>query len=156
MYTCWIIGRCATPIVLTPSGWRVPTSRFCGRFWSSGFAPSVSLRYALRWLCRCAIFFMRIGWGESLLVLTRSISSYIKSKYKTAKGKPKVAQQGTVQGAEPYYVRMGVAWLLATALAKFPDQTRAFVRSSNLPEDVVKLYIRKTRESLRTRTVKTL
>ena len=77
----------------------------------------------------------------------------IKSKYNTVKGKPKVAQQGTVQGAEPYYVRMGVAWLLATALAKFPDQTRAFVRSSNLPEDVVKLYIRKARESLRTRNI---
>ena len=76
----------------------------------------------------------------------------IKSKYKTAKGKPKVAQQGTVQGAEPYYVRMGVAWLLATALAKFSDATRAFVRSSNLPADVIKLYIRKARESFRTRT----
>lgn len=80
----------------------------------------------------------------------------IKSKYKTVKGKPKVAQQGTVQGTEPYYVRMGVAWLLATALAKFPDQTRAFVSSSNLPADVIKLYIRKARESFRTRTVKTL
>ena len=78
---------------------------------------------------------------------------HIKSKYKTVKGKPKVAQQGIVQGTEPYYVRMGVAWLLATALAKFPDQTRAFVRSSNLPADVVKLYIRKVRESFRTRTV---
>ena len=77
----------------------------------------------------------------------------IRSKYKTVKGKPKVAQQGTVQGAEPYYVRMGVAWLLATALAKFPDQTRVFVRSSNLPDDVVRLYIRKARESLRTHTV---
>ena len=77
----------------------------------------------------------------------------IKSKYKTVKGKPKMAQQGTVQGAEPYYVRMGIAWLLATALAKFSDATRAFVRSSNLPDDVVKLYIRKARESFRTRTV---
>ena len=80
----------------------------------------------------------------------------IKSKYKSVKGKPKVAQQGTVQGAEPYYVRMGVAWLLATALAKFPDAMRAFVRSSNLPEDVVKLYIRKARESFRTRTAEAL
>ena len=80
----------------------------------------------------------------------------IKSKYKTVKGKPKVAQQGTVQGAEPYYVRMGVAWLLATALAKFPEQTRAFVRSSKLPADVIKLYIRKARESFRTRTVEAL
>ena len=67
-----------------------------------------------------------------------------------------MAQQGTVQGAEPYYVRMGVAWLLATALAKFPDQTRAFVRSSNLPADVIKLYIRKARESFRTRTIAAL
>ena len=58
-----------------------------------------------------------------------------------------------MQGAAPYYVRMGVAWLLATALAKFPDATRAFVRSSNLPADVLKLYIRKARESPRTRTV---
>ena len=80
----------------------------------------------------------------------------IKSKYKTVKGKPKVAQQGTVQGAEPYYVRMGVAWLLATALAKFPDATRAFVRSLNLPSDVIKLYIRKARESFRTRTVEAM
>ena len=80
----------------------------------------------------------------------------IKSEYKTVKGKPEVAQQGTVQGAEPYYVRMGVAWLLATALAKFPDETRAFVRSSKLPNDVVKLYIRKARESFRTRTVEAL
>ena len=77
----------------------------------------------------------------------------IKSRYKTIKGKPKVAQQGTVQGAEPYYVRMGVAWLLATALAKSPDATRDFVRSSNVPAEVIKLYIRKARESFRTRTV---
>lgn len=80
----------------------------------------------------------------------------IKSEYKSVKGKPKEAQQGTVQGAEPYYVRMGVAWLLATALAKFPDETRVFVRSSNLPDDVVTLYIRKARESFRTRTVEAL
>ena len=69
------------------------------------------------------------------------------------KGKPKVAQQGTVQGEEPYYVRMGVAWLLATALAKFPESTRAYVRTSKLPEDVIRLYIRKARESYRTRDI---
>ena len=67
-----------------------------------------------------------------------------------------MAQQGSVQGAEPYYVRMGVAWLLAPALAQFPDATRAFVRSSNLPADVIKLYIRKAYESFRTRTVEAL
>lgn len=110
------------------------------------FAVVVAMCYFLNeeWLNKVFERINRLDFGR------------IKSKYKTIKGKPKVAQQGTVQGAEPYYVRMGVAWLLATALAKFPDQTRVFVRSSNLPEDVVKLYIRKARESFRTHTVKTL
>ena len=100
-------------------------------------------------------YFLNEEWLEQVFAqLNALVFNRIKSKYKTVKGKPKVAQQGTVQGAEPYYVRMGVAWLLATALAKFPEQTRAFVRSSNLPADVVKLYIRKARESFRTRTVK--
>ena len=99
-------------------------------------------------------YFLNEEWLDQVFERINSLDfGRIKSKYNTLKGKPKVAQQGTVQGAGPYYVRMGVAWLLATALAKFPEQTRAFVRSSNLPEDVVKLYIRKARESFRTRTV---
>ena len=99
-------------------------------------------------------YFLNEDWLGRVFARLNSLNyDHIKSKYKTVKGKPKVAQQGTVQGTEPYYVRMGVAWLLATTLAKFPDQTRAFVRSSNLPADVVKLYIRKVRESFRTRTV---
>ena len=102
-------------------------------------------------------YFLNEEWLDKVFERINGLDfGRIKSKYKTAKGKPKVAQQGTVQGAEPYYVWMGVAWLLATALAKFPDQTRVFVRSSNLPEDVVKLYIRKARESFRTRTVEAL
>ena len=36
----------------------------------------------------------------------------------------------------PYYVRMGMAWFLASALAKFPDKTRAFVNASTLTEEV--------------------
>ena len=55
--------------------------------------------------------------------------------------------------ASPYYVRMGMAWLLATTLSKFPDETRAFVNGSSLTEDVKRLYARKARESLRTRNV---
>ena len=99
-------------------------------------------------------YFLNEEWLDTVFERINSLDfGCIKSKYKSVKGKPKVAQQGTVQGAEPYYVRMGVAWLLATALAKFPEQTKAFVRSSNLPADVVKLYIRKARESFRTRKV---
>lgn len=77
----------------------------------------------------------------------------IRSRYRSVKSRPAVAQEGTVQGAEPYYVRMGVAWLLATALAKHPNRTRAYVRSTHLPADVIKLYVRKSRESLKTRFV---
>lgn len=58
-----------------------------------------------------------------------------------------------VKGASPYYVRMGVAWLLATALAKYPEETRNFVNRSTLPENVIRLYKRKARESFRTRNV---
>ena len=102
-------------------------------------------------------YFLNEEWLNRVFQRLNNINfDRIKSEYKTVKSKPKVAQQGTVQGAEPYYVRMGVAWLLATALAKFPDKTRVFVRSSNLPADVVKLYIRKARESFRTRTVEAL
>ena len=102
-------------------------------------------------------YFLNEEWLDKVFERINSLDfGRIKSKYKTVKGRPKVAQQGTVQGAEPYYVRMGVAWLLATALARLPDQTRTFVRSSNLPADVVKLYIRKARESFRTRTVEAL
>ena len=56
---------------------------------------------------------------------------------------------------EPYYIRMAVAWLLATALAKDADRTRAFVSSEGhgIPSDILKLYVRKARESFRTRTL---
>ncbi len=56
----------------------------------------------------------------------------------------------------PYYVKMAVAWLLATALAKDPEKTRAFVNGAGLPEDVVRLYVRKARESFRTREVRAI
>ncbi|MBQ8337327.1 MAG: DNA alkylation repair protein [Bacteroidaceae bacterium] len=102
-------------------------------------------------------YFLNEEWLDKVFErIDRLDFGSIKSAYVTVKGKPKVAQQGSVQGAEPYYVRMGVAWLLATALAKFPERTRDFVRSSHLPADVVRLYVRKARESFRTRTVEAL
>ena len=53
----------------------------------------------------------------------------------------------------PYYVRMGMAWLLASALAKYPNETRNFVNTSSLTDDVKKLYARKARESFKTKNV---
>ena len=64
--------------------------------------------------------------------------------------------RGVAKGKRPYYVRMAVAWLLATALAKLPEQTRAYVNACNLPEDVIRLYKRKAKESLITRDVNPL
>lgn len=80
----------------------------------------------------------------------------VNSDYISVKQKPQRAQLGMVQGKSPYYVRMAVAWLLATALAKYPDATRRFVSASHLPDDVIKLYMRKARESFRTRFVNPL
>ena len=100
------------------------------------------------------VYILSEEWLESVFERIDAIDlCRIKSEYKSVKGKPQIAQQGTVQGAEPYYVRMGIAWLLATALAKYPDQTRAFIRISHLPEDVIKLYVRKALESFKTRKV---
>lgn len=102
-------------------------------------------------------YFMNEEWLDRVFQRLDSLDfSRIKSEYKTVKGKPKTVQEGSVQGAKPYYVRMGVAWLLATALAKFPDRTRQFANSSQLPDDVIKLYVRKARESFRTRTLNAL
>ena len=64
--------------------------------------------------------------------------------------------RGVAKGERPYYVRMAVAWLLATALAKIPDLTRAYVNLCSLPDDVIRLYKRKARESFRTRGVSPL
>ena len=50
-----------------------------------------------------------------------------------------------------YYAKMSVAWLLATALAKYPDKVRLLMQKTCLPVDVVGLYKKKVRESLRTR-----
>ena len=97
------------------------------------------------------------GWVDKVFArIGRLRFDDIVSHYRTIKGKPKTVQEGSVQGTSPYYVRMGVAWLLATALAKFPERTRSFARDAQLPTDVIRLYVRKARESFRTRTVPAL
>lgn len=96
-------------------------------------------------------------WIERIFMRVSNLNfDCIESEYKSIKGKPLTTQEGSVQGKKPYYVRMGAAWLLATALAKFPEKTKAFVGTSNLPEDVKKLYVRKAKESFRTRHMKAL
>ena len=83
--------------------------------------------------------------------------SRIKSEYMSPKEAKHLQQvRGVAKGERPYYVRMAVAWLLATGLAKIPEMTRAYVNSCRLPEDVIRLYKRKARESFKTRDVNPL
>ena len=102
-------------------------------------------------------YFLSEEWIDKVFCAIDNIEfDKITSLYISEKGKPSVAQSGTVQGDAPYYVRMAVAWLLATALSKFPDATREYVNVSQLPADVIKMYIRKARESFRTRNISAL
>ena len=64
--------------------------------------------------------------------------------------------RGVAKGERPYYVRMAVAWLLASGLAKIQEMTRVYVNSCKLPEDVIRLYKRKARESFKTRDINPL
>jgi 3-methyladenine DNA glycosylase AlkD len=125
---------------------------FLQRWFYSGFEFEVRFAVVVS-MC----YFLDKDWYERVFQRINLLDfAYIKSAYTTVKGKLKVAQEGTVHGEEPYYVRMAVAWLLATALAKFPIETKAFVCASNLPADVIQLYVRKARESYRTRDVKAI
>lgn len=102
-------------------------------------------------------YFLEEEWLEHIFRRIDNLDfSNIKSNYTTTKKRALTPQAGTVQGNEPYYVRMGVAWLLATALAKFPEETKAYIKETQLPEDVIKLYIRKAKESFRTRNMDAL
>ena len=149
--------------------WAVCDSYCANAKWIARADKEIIWRFLQRWFdskrefeVRFAVviamtYFLSEEWLDRVFKRIESLDfDSIKSEYKTVKGKPKVAQQGTAQGAEPYYVRMGVAWLLASALAKYPDETRAYIRSSHLPADIIKLYTRKARDSFKTRTVATM
>ena len=104
------------------------------------------------------IFFLD---AESFQKVTARLDSIDFSRIQSEFLSPKEAKhaeqvRGVAKGERPYYVRMAVAWLLATALAKMPEQTRKYVNDCRLPKDVVRLYKRKARESFKTRDVNPL
>lgn len=122
-----------------------------GREFDVRFATIMSMCHFLdlKWLPR--IFYQFDG-----LDFPGIRSEYVSLKDAGRSGGPEAvlaSGKGIAAGESPYYVRMGVAWCLATALAKFPDDTRAYLRHSRLPEDVLRLYARKARESFRTRDI---
>lgn len=121
-----------------------------GREFEVRFALVTSMCYLLDW-----VYLPRIFEQIARLKYDEIHSEYISAK-EAKNSDEKGKKRGVTIGASPYYVRMGVAWLLATALYKYPDATRAFAVSSSLPDDVRRLYVRKARESFRTRNVAAL
>lgn len=149
--------------------WAVCDSFCASAKWAAGADKELLWQWLQQWFSssrefevRFAVVFSMCYFLEPLLlkkVLSRIDTinfDEIKSEYRSIKGKPKNVQEGSVQGTEPYYVRMAVAWLLATALVRYTSLIREFVATSHLPADVVKLYVRKARESFRTRNVPAL
>ncbi|MFA6885145.1 MAG: DNA alkylation repair protein, partial [Paludibacteraceae bacterium] len=48
-----------------------------------------------------------------------------------------------------YYLKMAVAWAVATAFAKYPERTMAFLKCNHLDDDTYNKAIRKMLESYR-------
>ncbi len=145
--------------------WGVCDSYVAHAKWMKKVSPDVLLRWIDKWFRSPREFEVRFATIVSMCYLLdsrldevfkrldRLDFTCIKSEYTSVKKRPEGIQSGCVTGPEPYYVRMAVAWLLATALAKHPDHTRAYANSCHLPQDVLKLYIRKAHESFRTREI---
>lgn len=143
--------------------WGVCDSYVAHAKWMKKVPADVLLAWLDKWFCSNREFEVRFAIVSSMCYLLDSGSAdvfarldaidfdKIPSEYISVRKRPEEIQSGCVLGPAPYYVRMAVAWLLATALAKHPDETRSYIRSCNLPPDVLKLYARKARESFRTR-----
>ena len=52
---------------------------------------------------------------------------------------------------EEYYAKMGIAWAIATAMAKYPDETMTFMKKCRLDKETYNMSIKKIIESYRTR-----
>ncbi len=52
---------------------------------------------------------------------------------------------------EEYYAKMGVAWAIATSMAKFPEETMAFMMNPRLDDVTYRMAVKKIIESFRTR-----
>lgn len=72
------------------------------------------------------------------------LSQYLEEAYL-----PEVLRRTAAISSEHYYVRMGQAWLLATAWAKFPEEVRAFLPTANLEPWTFRKFVQKARESYR-------
>ena len=132
--------------------WAVCDSFCCNAKWALKFPPQMLWEFLIPYYNSDKEFEVRFAIVMSMCYLMKEDWLPIVFRRLEALDLSKIQSEYTALPS-PYYVRMGMAWLLATALAKYPDATRAFVNASSLTEDVKRLYARKARESFRTRDV---
>lgn len=82
---------------------------------------------------------------------SRIVSVMLLSHYLTDAYIDRVLEVLNTLSTTAYYSQMGVAWALATALGKYPQQTTAFLRSPacRLDADTYRKTLQKIRESFR-------
>ncbi len=90
-----------------------------------------------RWLASDKEFVVRAG----LIIL---LAKYIDTTYL-----PTIFQLASQVEHKGYYVMMGNAWLIATAMAKFPQETYNFLKENRLDRVTHNKAIQKARESFR-------
>lgn len=140
------------PYIPVLDNWAVCDSFCCNAKWAQKLPPQTLWEFLLPYFHSNQEFEVRFSIVMSMCYLMKDEWLSVVFGQLEALDLSKIQSEYTSLPS-PYYVRMGMAWLLATALAKFPDETRAFVNQSSLTEDVKRLYARKARESFRTRDV---
>ena len=140
------------PYIPVLDNWAVCDSFCCNAKWAQKLPPQMLWEFLLPYYHSDKEFEVRFAIVMSMCYLTTKEWLPIVFHQLEALDLSKIQSEYTSLPS-PYYVRMGMAWLLATALTKFPDETRKFVKASTLTDDVKRLYVRKARESFRTKDV---
>lgn len=140
------------PYIPVLDNWAVCDSFCCNAKWAQKVPPQALWEFLLPYFHSNKEFEVRFAIVMSMCYLLKEEWLGIVFRQLENIDLPSIQSEYTDLAA-PYYVRMGMAWLLATALAKYPDETRRFVNASSLTEEVKRLYARKVRESFRTRNV---
>ena len=140
------------PYIPVLDNWAVCDSFCCNAKWAQKLPPQTLWEFLIPYFHSNQEFEVRFAIVMSMCYLMKEEWLPVVFGQLEALDLSKIQSEYTSLPS-PYYVRMGMAWFLATALAKFPDETRKFVKASTLTDDVKRLYVRKARESFRTKDV---
>ena len=140
------------PYIPVLDNWAVCDSFCCNAKWASKIPPQTLWEFLLPYYQSDKEFEVRFAIVMSMCYLLKEEWLSLVFEKLQQINLPNIHSE-YVNLPSPYYVRMGMAWLLATALAKFPNETRNFVNVSSLTEEMKRLYARKARESFKTRNV---